>query len=237
MIIGVTGPAGGGKDTASEYIQRYNFAQIAFADPVKRIAMEVYDFSKEQLWGPSDNRNAPDHRYSRAHGPWVDGKCVCCGYMPVGKLVGPVQSPVAWPPPCFLTPRYALQTLGTEWGRHCYGDTWAAKGMRVADKLQRGGYSYSQVHGLEYSPSSIFKGVVISDLRFKNEMGHVRAYKGLLLRVKRGVPATNYNGHASEAEQLDVPDSEFDAVIHNDGTLPELFVKLAHFMGVHGCPM
>jgi hypothetical protein len=109
--------------------------------------------------------------------------------------------------------------------------------MRIAEKLLRSGYSYSKVHGLEYNPSSRFKGVVISDLRFKNEMAHVRAHKGLLLRVKRDVPTIHYSGHASEAEQLDVPDSEFDAVILNDGTLQELFVKLAHFMGVHGCPM
>ena len=36
---------------------------------------------------------------------------------------------------CYLTPRHALQQLGTEWGRRCYNNTWIDYAIRVADFL------------------------------------------------------------------------------------------------------
>lgn len=241
MIVGVNGTAGSGKDTVAGYMKKYKFAQIAFADPVKRVAMEVYAFTKDQLWGPSEKRNAPDTRYPRMHGPFVDGVCACCGCATPGISTRPDFIDV-FTPPCYLTPRFALQTLGTEWGRGCYGDTWAAKGLRTAQTLLKSGYRYSPEHGLSEDPSANrARGVVISDLRFRNEMSFVRDRSigpGVLLRVKRpGEPRTANSGHASEAEQLDVADSAFDAVILNDGTLDELYAKVDRFMEELGCQM
>ena len=34
---------------------------------MKRIARDVFGFSDEQLYGPSEMRNAPDERYPREH--------------------------------------------------------------------------------------------------------------------------------------------------------------------------
>lgn len=68
MIIGITGqpPAGSGKDTVADFlVEEYGFAKVAMADPMKRICKEVFDFSDEQLWGPSENRNKGDLRYFR----------------------------------------------------------------------------------------------------------------------------------------------------------------------------
>lgn len=64
MIIALSGKAGSGKDTvANELVKTKGFVKIAFADPIKRMAMEMFGFSKEQLWGDSDKRDMVDIRY------------------------------------------------------------------------------------------------------------------------------------------------------------------------------
>lgn len=65
-IITVSGKAGSGKDeVADTLVKEYGFVKIALADPIKRIALDIYDFSIQQLWGPSQRRNEEDKRYCR----------------------------------------------------------------------------------------------------------------------------------------------------------------------------
>lgn len=96
------------------------------------------------------------------------------------------------------TPRYAMQTLGTEWGRELITpDLWTgiARAQIVAH-LQAG------------------RDVVIDDCRFDNEAAVVRDLGGMIVELQgRGGIA---GGHASE--QGVAP----DLVHHNDGTLAEL---------------
>lgn len=179
-IIGITGHAGAGKDTAADILATWLDAQkLALADPLKRFCREVYDFTEEQLWGPSAKRNEPDPRYRR-----VDGSC--------------------------LTPREALQTLGTEWGRRCYEDTWIDLGVRRAQEI------------------AVARHAIITDVRFPNEFIKIRCAGGLLLRIRRPGcgGAVGLAGHASEAAQDDIPDATFDAVILNEGTLGDLQRRL-----------
>lgn len=240
MIFGIFGSAGSGKDTVAKYMaMRFNTAHIAFADPLKRICRDVYDFSVEQLWGPSEMRNAPDKRYPREHGPWMGGKCACCGLVPTVVVKGTNETVAVVPdgaPQCYLTPRYALQRLGTEWARDCYTDTWSVMGLRAAKSLLHGGYVYNPMKGLVPVDSpSPYQGVVISDVRFKNEMEHIRRAEGLVVRVKRpGDPRTVDTAHASEAEQLEVHDAMCDAVLVNDGTLEELYKKVDLMLEARG---
>lgn len=50
MIIGFTGKKKAGKDTASLIlINKHNFISLAFADPLKKGAKELFDLSDEQL--------------------------------------------------------------------------------------------------------------------------------------------------------------------------------------------
>ncbi len=105
-----------------------------------------------------------------------------------------------------LTPRYALQTLGTEWGRHCYPNVWAELGVRRALA----------------SPAPL---VVITDCRFVNEALAVRRAGGEVWRIVRpGVGLAGAAGlHPSEAEQ---ESPEFLALVNrtvtNAGTLEQL---------------
>lgn len=71
-LIAFTGPAGCGKSTAAEYLARtHGFEQYGFSFPLKQMVGELFDFSDEQLYGPSQCRNEPDARYPRA-----DGTCL-----------------------------------------------------------------------------------------------------------------------------------------------------------------
>ncbi len=65
-ILGISGQAGSGKDTASDYfVEHYGFVKMSLADPIKRLSANVFAFSYDQLWGPSDLRNKIDERFSR----------------------------------------------------------------------------------------------------------------------------------------------------------------------------
>jgi hypothetical protein len=195
LIIGLSGQARTGKDTFANYIARdYRFTRIGLADPMKRFCKEVFDFSDDQLWG--DARDKADGRYFR-------------GVVDPDSLSGN-----------YLSPRYALQTLGTEWGRDCYPNVWIDYGVRIAKELIDEGYAtYTEKEGLvlHEKDQGLIGGVVFSDLRFKNEILAIREAGGVLIRIKReGFDGqVGLAGHASEQEQKSIPDSDFDYVIQN----------------------
>lgn len=218
LILGVCGVAGSGKDTTADFlVEHRSFLKIALADPLKRIAADVYQFTRDQLWGPSEARNKPDPRYPREHGPWVDDKCRCCGSTNSNTQ-------------CFLTPRYALQALGTEWGRVNYQDTWVDLCLRIAPRvIGRGSGYYTPWEGIRsrYVSDPEVKGIVISDVRFRNEITAIQKAGGRVVRVRR--PGAGLKGasglHQSEIEQLSIPDEAFDEVTQNDSTLEVLLER------------
>jgi hypothetical protein len=70
------------------------------------------------------------------------------------------------------------------------------------------------------------KNVVIPDSRFKNELALIQRAGGKTIRIKRpGVEVPAWQ-HASETEQMEIPDSEFDYIVVNDGTLDDLALKV-----------
>lgn len=208
MIIGLSGLAGAGKDTVADLlVDHHGFAKLAFADPLKRICRDVFQFTERQLWGPSSARNAGDERYPRGDS--------------------------------FLTPRYALQQLGTEWGRDCFPSIWVDAGLRDAKKvMETACYRYESRRGLYLAPVTEWdsalapKGVAISDVRFENEIAAVKLAGGKVIRIKR--PSEGLEGeaamHRSEAEQALVPDEAFDAVLVNDGSIAQLGATLARLL-------
>ena len=50
-IIAIAGPAGSGKDTAANFINRQNnlYCKYRFADPIKRTIKTLFDFTEEQI--------------------------------------------------------------------------------------------------------------------------------------------------------------------------------------------
>jgi hypothetical protein len=214
VIIGLSGQARVGKDTFADYLVRnYRFYKIGLADPMKRFCKEIFDFTDEQLYG--DKRDAPDPRYVRRV-----------------VIDGPNQM-IEW-----LTPRYALQTLGTEWGRHCHNNVWIDYGLKMATTLLAGYATYTEKDGIILHEKDVGEigGVIFSDLRFRNEFDAVRAQRGKMIRIYRPgyTGAVGISGHASEAEQKTIQDQEFDTVIVNHEGLDTYYRTIDSMMGTLG---
>ena len=113
------------------------------------------------------------------------------------------------------SPRYAMQTLGTEWGRDLMNENfWADVALNRVQHLLREGYS-----------------VVVDDLRFPNELGFLEAISGLcsVYITREGVTPGE---HCSE--NLLGPE-DFHSVLDNDNTVEELHAELlATLRGAEG---
>jgi len=129
-----------------------------------------------------------------------------------------------------LTPRWVLQYWGTEVCRHGFhDDIWIAS---VENKMRK-----------------TTDNIVISDVRFPNEIKAIHDAGGIVVRIKRGDdPAwfeaaasvnrgpdgnTSWSLSKTKMEKLKIHDSEtawvgtkFDAVLTNDGTIDELMTKV-----------
>jgi hypothetical protein len=251
-IVAIMGSARAGKDTTAEYlVKNHRFTRIGLADPMKRFCKEVFAFTDEQLYG--DLRDEPDGRYQRGVAPhdWqlgADGvpdawafnhpdafTCSRCGVVQEGydRQTPPIPSKLAPESnfcPTFLTPRFALQTLGTEWGRGCYDNVWIEYGIRMAQELIKGYSRYDMKTGLEVTEkdTGICPGVVFSDLRFQNEFDAMRRAGAIMVRIYREA-ATAVDGvknHASEEEQKSISDDDFDVVLYNNGSFEELYQQI-----------
>jgi len=204
MIVGLSGYAGVGKSVAADMLSRdYGFVAVSLADPIKRAAADWFGWDEERLWGPSAARNEPDPRFRG------------------------------------LSARTALQKMGSDTARALYEDVWVEYALRVADSLFQSGilrsvhYSYTAAGGLRVTnvpeePRPV--GVVIPDVRYKNELAALRSRKNaMVIRIKRSMSGLTGEAaaHLSEREQQGIPDSAFDAVIDNDGSLDEFLTKVA----------
>lgn len=108
------------------------------------------------------------------------------------------------------TPRYAMQTLGTEWGRDLIDkNLWT-------DSLQRRAVVYDKV--------------AVPDVRFDNECEAVRDIGGKVFRVeaRQRVGVTEQSNHSSETSIDTLP---VDLEISNNGTAFELSAAVRAALG------
>jgi len=136
-----------------------------------------------------------------------------------------------------LTPRWVLQQWGTEVCRHGFhDDIWIAS--------------------LENKLRTSRDNVVISDVRFPNEIRAIHNAGGLTVRIKRGDDPEWYDaavsanrgpdGNAtwslskSKLEQLKIHASEtawvggkIDHIVYNDSTIDELFSQIKNLVEGH----
>lgn len=112
-----------------------------------------------------------------------------------------------------LTPRYLMQTLGTEWGREVINkDLW----IKVA---------HAQITSLR----SRGHPVVIDDMRFPNELALIKQLGGQTVRIIR--PGADYTGMTKHSSEMALSSEVLDFVIYNDGTLDQLRSKVRASMG------
>jgi len=190
VIIGICGLIGSGKDTIADYlVTSHGFWQHSFAASLKDTLAAVFDWDRTMLEG----RTSSSRNWREQVDTWW-----------ASRLGIP-----------HLTPRWAMQNLGTEVIRkHFHQDIWTA--------------------GVENKLRKINNNVVISDCRFPNEVAAIQAAGGVVVCVKRGpepdwlnIAITNpgmmpqlYPGvHASEYSWVG---TKFDRIIDNNKSLDML---------------
>lgn len=156
MIIGLTGKARSGKDTAAAQLVKGGFEHYWFSKPMKDACKSIFGWSDAHLYG--DLKEVVDKRFG-------------------------------------CSPRQALQTLGTEWGRDCIGeDLW----VDIAKiKMQSA------------------ENIVISDVRFDNEARAIAEMGGLVFEIVRG-DTEQVNEHSSESG---ISDYLINSTITNNSTI------------------
>lgn len=153
MIIGLTGAARSGKDTAAKIIaDKYNYNIRSFAAPIRSFIANLCNV---------DNMNVFDSIKD----------------IPNISLNN-------------KTPRYAMQTLGTEWGRKMISDTiWV-------DKCLSGETN-----------------IVITDVRFENEAQAIIKKGGYIIKIIRPDNKISESDHISESG---IPDKYITYTIINN---------------------
>lgn len=172
MIIGITGHKQNGKDTIAKYlINKHEFIQFSFAEPLKEISKILFGFTDEQVNG--DKKEIIDDFWH-------------------------------------LTPRSVLQFMGTEMFRNQISslipdighDFW----IKILEKKI-----------LSLSPN--YRNIVISDVRFPNEVEFIKKYNGIMINVFRN-NLISIDNHPSE--QL-IDTLKVDYYIPNNGSINELY--------------
>lgn len=230
-IVAIVGQAGSGKDTVAEYLLKKVYGtSLAFADPMKEFCLKVFEFSREQLWGSSEFRNAIDHRYDKDQ--WSNRDALRqrfndnrynfiaglapetgCEDLDIDNLSNALSSFTEWFQGLMeldaISPRIVLQSMGTQFGRKVLGaDIWVNVGIQRAQK-----------------PLADGRWVVIRDCRFVNEARLISAAGGEIWRISRPIDRSqSFLNHESELEQFS---SEMTACVNkeisNTGTLDDLY--------------
>lgn len=227
--IVLCGVSRSGKSTLGENLSRhFGHVPVAFADPLKCAAQAIFGFADDDLWGPSHTRETPYPAFA------FSGWCFTCNEQCAGperhcallELEGDATGAYAvleerhstdkdfWRcETCgagygrYVTPREALKTLGTEWGRRFCPELWAS----ACFVKMRPNLSY-----------------VVTDCRFRNERAAATRYRSCTVLLTRGLMEST-SPHASEAEVRDMalePDA-FDLVLENStGSAEKNFDKL-----------
>jgi hypothetical protein len=172
-LIGILGGSKSGKDTVAEYINEFlGGVNIAQADPMKRFAKQIFDFTDAQLWGPSENRNAVDHRGTdyfywdhvaknitasakdffeawslpqkrRDYGTWPERPVALNDYEAAGALTAHYDMLREHYRNTF-SPRIQLQHFGTEFGRALDKNLWSRQAIWLAEGLLEGKVLYAR---------------------------------------------------------------------------------------------
>lgn len=101
------------------------------------------------------------------------------------------------------TARYAMQTLGTEWGR-----------MMIGPKVWINAWKYHADKIWQRHPTA---AIVVDDVRFCDEADFIRSHGGVVIKVVR--PGCASSDHASESQ---IEDLNSDALIMNTGSVFDL---------------
>jgi hypothetical protein len=183
---------------------KYGFARIALADPIKRICMDLYEMTEDQLWG--DLKEQPDLRYPIEGKGFLTPRVAC---QVIGTEVVRSAYPNTWVDKFCRTAKQVME-----------------EGLSYSRVV--GVYTSLMPSFLIKHPY----GVACPDVRFKNEVKGIHAIGGLVIRLRRAGKegAVGIAGHASEEEQKGIPDSDLDGVLDVQEGLSNYHQQIGRFM-------
>lgn len=201
-IIGITGLAGSGKDTAADVlVKRFRFTRISLADDIKRICMGVFSWGEDRLWGPSERRNEPDPNYG--------GLTARHALQQLGTEWGRACYQDLWVDKTIGAARYLLDPEG--WWRGAgrgYSRTQGTYGLHSPEREDLRETHYPQ-------------GVIVPDVRFANEVAAIHAVGGKIWRITR--PGAGLEGAAgAHASEIGIASLAVDVTIQNRAGLEDL---------------
>lgn len=191
-IIGLTGFAQSGKDTAASFLVDRGWTRIAFADILRQSLYNLNPIIDTTVHVICDDDYVEDADVEHERVQQIVDRA--------GWDVAKVRYPEI---------RQLLQRLGTEVGRELYGeDFWVESALKQIKRR----FALVEV-GSDERRLVVEGNYVITDVRFPNEEVAVHRLGGHVFRIERaGTEAVN--AHASEAHVLSMP---VDGVIVNPG--------------------
>lgn len=227
----LAGNAGAGKSTLANLLKdAVGAPSIEYADEIKRFCHRVFGFTEEQLWGPSEARNASDPRFELHGYEWANAQIQMLRLGPTWVVevfncaaeeiypslfkdwFGPMEKAGT------LSPRRALQALG-EWGRIHQRNVWVNRAGEMSAQVLEGGCRYDRVEGLVTElgrPAPLFTCIV--GARFPNEVLGTKARGGFAVLIEE--PSAGLTGtagqHVSETSLALIPRGWYSAIVQND---------------------
>ena len=184
-LIGLLGFAGSGKDTVGNMFIEAGYEKVSFAATLKDATACIFGWDRSLLEG--DTKESREWR-DVPDEYWTEK----LGYT--------------------ITPRYALQLMGTEACRNTLGeDIWV----------------YSLLKSLDTT-----KKYIITDVRFPNEIKMIREVFGTIIRVRRGEEPEWYDTaliQNKELSRIDMMKKSYPNVHFSEwawiGTEPDYLIK------------
>lgn len=240
QLIGIMGPAGSGKGFVAEYLRESRgFLHLSFADRMKVYAKELYGLPSEDLWGDSEARGTM-RQWSEEE--WIKLFSGFSKYSNelLSELFGDRMRDADLMTRAYdglidlfrkmkltsdhrgITARYALQLLGTDWGRSLDEGVWVKflydKVIPSLGKREPQHRFLRDVPGCAGSLGRPLRGVVVSDHRFANEVAETIGRGGTVYRVRidgkeAATPPGGVPGHASEVSQQGIHDSRIVDIV------------------------
>lgn len=238
-IVLLVGKGRSGKDTAAAVLcEELKGQAVALADPIKRFFMKCC-LTPGQLWGAE--------KETEFETPHIAAE-MCCFWLS--------QAVTGWKTPSQLsglgfeswirglpkrtTPRYLMQTFGTECIRGAWPDFWVDYGLHVSFELLSRRAVYSRELGLvrcdpRDPPPQSNNVVVITDGRFPNEILKLSMAGATVVRLMRQAQETGLSAeakrHSGETDQDGVPAWWYDNTIFNVGTLEQFQAEVVELAG------
>lgn len=200
QILGLSGARASGKDSFAANLVEQGWVRHGFADSLYAEAAEAFGVSVGFL-SQRATKEVPQDCLALAH-------CRDAAFVATVDQMEQGATDLK----ASRSPRFVLQVWGTEYRRSQDDLYWL---RRMDEKLN--------------SVPGTVPGVVITDVRYRNEAQTLKLRGGLLYRIRRTaidaeMAQARAQGkpwalHSSEVEMLDYP---FDGFIDNNGTLDDL---------------